>query len=140
MNISLTGRTELVEEGTSVLLTCDFYPSPINRYKTTWYRRPGSFQTELNRTMDLQSYTVNNPQQMTTYACEIDPVKDCFNNAASPTGPIITIYLKERYSKLLITDSTSLLSLLHVLFLCSNANDNKGSRLYTSQQWQWWCV
>ena len=51
--------------------------------------------------MDLQSYTENNPQQMTTYACEIDPVKDCFLHAASPTGPIITIYLKERYSKLL---------------------------------------
>ena len=102
MNISLTGRTELVEEGTSVLLTCDFYPSPINRYRTTWIRSPGSTRDVLNnRTMDLQSYTVNNPQQMTTYACRIYPEYDCFNNAAPPWGPTITIYLKERYSKLL---------------------------------------
>ena len=95
-------RTELVEEGTSVLLTCDFYPSPINHYRTTWYRNPGSFNTVLNnRTMDLQSYTENNPQQMTTYSCQISPVHGCFNSLTSYNGPTITIHLKERYGKLL---------------------------------------
>ena len=55
-----------------------------------------------NRTMDLQSYTENNPQQMKTYVCQIDPVHDCFNNAGPPWGPTITIHLKERYGKLIV--------------------------------------
>ena len=97
-----SARTELVEEGTSVLLTCDFYPSPINRYETTWYRSPGSLNTVLSNTMDLQSYTENNLQQMTMYSCQINPVHGCFSNSRTPyNGPTITLRPKERYGKLL---------------------------------------
>ena len=95
-NVSANRRTEVIEEGTNFLLTCDFPPSPIKQYRTVWYEGQGSLTTDIQSTPDLQSYTLLSAHP-NKYSCQVQPMID---KCTESYNSIIEIHVKEKYGML----------------------------------------
>ena len=100
---NVTGVTTIeIEKGSSVLLTCNFFPSPIKNYTTTWFIGVGgSHKREIpNSTSEyLQSYLLQKPDQPNSYYCQIQfqPPNNPSCSGSSKNSKIIMVRLKEKY-------------------------------------------
>ncbi|XP_019849020.1 PREDICTED: uncharacterized protein LOC109580387 isoform X2 [Amphimedon queenslandica] len=104
-NVTETTTVE-IEEGSSALLTCNFFPSPIKNYTTEWFIGIGSNARPIeNSTSEhLQSYLLQKPDQPNKYYCKIQ-IQSSTNSRCSPSdiSSIIMVQLKKKYEMPTIT-------------------------------------
>uniref|UniRef100_A0A1X7VGJ7 Ig-like domain-containing protein n=1 Tax=Amphimedon queenslandica TaxID=400682 RepID=A0A1X7VGJ7_AMPQE len=106
---NVTGVTTVeIEEGSSALLTCNFFPSPIKNYTTTWFIGTGSNTMEIqdSTTEHLQSYLLQKPDQPNSYFCKIwiqSSTNSRCQGSLSVSSFVIKVQLKEKYEMPTIT-------------------------------------
>jgi hypothetical protein len=104
------GRTIDAIEGENITIPCDFVMSPINHYRTIWFKGSGSNAMEIKSFSGshIQDLIISNLSRIDSnypYNCQIQADKP--DGSSIEHGPTITLTVKEKYERPVITNDLS---------------------------------